>query len=130
MKAILGNLLAGMCGALLVLGVQYGISPPSTRDVAECIKTKKVAIVDDTGVSHILLEYTKSDGASLCLKDGGRFVLGLRCKDNDEDGVGLGAMTTAGQHKGDVVFALGLNHGMAELQLHTERGEYIIPRSL
>ena len=66
MKALVSHFVSGACGALLVLAVQYGMNGPSYvvapgGNVAECVRAKRLEIVDDSGKTVSSLSYSIAD---------------------------------------------------------------------
>lgn len=69
MKTLLGNLVSGVCGAVLVIAVQFWVTSPGTQaggkteksnaekkdEVVECVRAEKLVIVDKKGVERICL---------------------------------------------------------------------------
>lgn len=86
MKTAFGNLLSGVCGALLVLAATWGhgyvqsVAAP-VSGVQDCITARKLVIVDEKGVQRI----------SLCVDDP---YTGVTCW--QPNGVTIGASMSSG----------------------------------
>jgi hypothetical protein len=83
MKAILTNLVAGACGALMVLAVQAALNVPSHggsetgKMTVDCLRAKRIEVVDDEGTIRASLEcrtgLDKSSGQHVFFSFGGQY---------------------------------------------------------